>query len=147
MLVPYFLELEDLILVLKEQECEPLGCARSIHSVAKSLKSTGQLSHVTKISHNLKTHQKLTSYVVAFLAKTYLSQVKEEDLLVPAQVFGSSSLDLLAICSLDGLSWKTCQDSKRRVLGEFLEKWPRSGMTRSGIAYQRQPLVPLTREI
>ena len=39
-------------------------------------------------------------------------------------------------------SWKTWQ---RSLLGdwiEFSESWPRSGMTRNGIAYRLRPLVP-----
>lgn len=32
-------------------------------------------------------------------------------------------------------------------LEEFSETWPRSGMMRSGIVYQLQPLAPLTAEI
>jgi hypothetical protein len=34
-----------------------------------------------------------------------------------------------------------------RGMGTVLETWPRSGMTRSGIAYQRAPLVPRTHVI
>ncbi len=41
-------------------------------------------------------------------------------------------------------TWQRCLDGE---WAEFSETWPRAGMTRNGIAYQRQPLVPLTSAI
>ena len=41
-------------------------------------------------------------------------------------------------------SWRTSQVCFTGELETFSEAWPRAGMTRSGIAFQRQPLVPLT---
>jgi len=55
--------------------------------------------------------------------------------------FGESSIDSLATYDLDTSSWKTSQLCLFEGLGESLEIWPPSGMTRSGIAYLRQPLV------
>ena len=40
--------------------------------------------------------------------------------------------------------WRTWQRCLGGEWAEFLETWPRAGMTRNGIAYQRQPLVPRT---
>lgn len=42
-------------------------------------------------------------------------------------------------------SWRTSQFSLLGGLDEFSGTWPRSGMTRSGIAFQLQPLAPLTK--
>jgi len=44
-------------------------------------------------------------------------------------------------------SWKTPQHSLRGGLEQFSETWPRSGMTRSGIAFALPPLAHLTDEI
>ncbi|KKN66929.1 hypothetical protein LCGC14_0467040 [marine sediment metagenome] len=40
------------------------------------------------------------------------------------------------------LSWRTSQLCLDGGWAEFSETWPRAGMTRNGIAYQRPPLVP-----
>ena len=42
-------------------------------------------------------------------------------------------------------SWRTPQCSLLEGLDVFSETWPRSGMTRSGIAFQLPPSAPLTR--
>lgn len=42
--------------------------------------------------------------------------------------------------------WKTFQRSLVEDLERYSETWPRSGMTRSGIAYQLPTLAPLTEE-
>lgn len=45
-------------------------------------------------------------------------------------------------------SWRTYQISLLTgTLGEYSATWPRAGSMRSGIAFQRQPLAPLTRGI
>ena len=44
----------------------------------------------------------------------------------------------------DSSSWKTYQLCLDGELGAYSETWPRAGMTRNGIAYQRRPLAPLT---
>ncbi len=41
-------------------------------------------------------------------------------------------------------SWKTYQLCLQGGLASFSEGWPRAGMTRSGIAYPRQPSAPRT---
>ena len=38
-------------------------------------------------------------------------------------------------------TWQLCLDGG---WAEFLETWPRAGMTRNGIAYRRQPLAPIS---
>jgi hypothetical protein len=60
---------------------------------------------------------------------------------------GPNSLDSLASYDRATQSWRTSQHSLFGGLDEFSETWPRSGMTRSGTAYQLQPLAPPTGEI
>ena len=64
---------------------------------------------------------------------------------------GPSSPVSFACLNPDGSWRKTCQGFSQVTLDgsleRFSETWPRAGMTRSGIAYQRQPSVPLTVEI
>ena len=61
---------------------------------------------------------------------------------------GPSSPDSFASLDPDGSWRKTCQGYSQVTLDgsleRFSETWPRAGMTRSGTAYQRVPLAPLT---
>ena len=61
---------------------------------------------------------------------------------------GPSSADSFASLNPDGSWRKTCQGYSQAMLDGSLETfsgtWPRAGMTRSGTAFLRQPLVPLT---
>jgi len=64
---------------------------------------------------------------------------------------GVKSPVLLASYNPDTQSWKTSQTSLVATgddgLDEYLETWPRSGMTRNGIAYQLPRLARTTTEI
>lgn len=82
-------------------------------------------------------------------AKTFLWRAVSSGLKLKEAAYGRRSFDLLAIFDPLSSSWKTSQTSlldpaTGPVLGsaEFSETWPRSGMTRSGIAY-RLPLSAL----
>jgi hypothetical protein len=59
---------------------------------------------------------------------------------------GRSSIEPFAIYDPDSSSWRTSQTSLLSETGQpsetFSGTWPRAGMTRSGIAFQRRPLVP-----
>lgn len=79
--------------------------------------------------------------------RIFRSQGAERDLLASAADYGSSSPVLLARFNPDTLSWKTSQLCLVEGLETFSEPWPRSGMMRSGTAYQLAPLAPLTDEI
>lgn len=72
--------------------------------------------------------------------------LKQNDL-----VSGRSSPDLLAKYDRTTQSWKTCQtyltDTGELGWQTYSGAWPRSGMTRNGIAYQLAPLMPNTTEI
>lgn len=77
-------------------------------------------------------------------AKTFRSLEKALDLPVSAAGYGESMPALLARYDHLTSSWKTSQLCLDGELAEFSETWPRSGMMRSGIAYQLPPLAPLT---
>ena len=87
-----------------------------------------------------------TFSAVAFrsCAKTSQSPAREQESKEAARVFGPSTHDSLASFDPDTSSWRTSQLSLLGGLDEFSGTWPRSGMTRSGTAFQRAPLAPLT---
>jgi hypothetical protein len=86
-----------------------------------------------------------------FHAKTSQQQESRRELMASEVDSGASLPVLLASYNPDTQSWKTSQTSLVATaddgLDEFLETWPRSGMTRSGIAYQLPRLAPTTTEI
>ena len=59
---------------------------------------------------------------------------------------GLSSDGLLAYYDPEQSCWRMCQGSLLEGWETSLGTWPRSGTTRSGIAYQRPPSAPLTDE-
>lgn len=67
------------------------------------------------------------------------------------EIFGKKCLGSFAKLDRDGSWLKTyqgcCQYLMDGSLEKWLETWPRSGFVWSGIAYQLQPLVPITKEI
>ena len=88
----------------------------------------------------------LTQSVEDFPAKT--SAVQEKALVLKANVaaYGLNTPELLASYDHDTSSWRTSQHCLVEGLTVFSGRWPRSGMMQNGIAYQLQPLVPLTDE-
>lgn len=62
----------------------------------------------------------------------------------PAADYGQSTPVLLAKYDPNSSSWRTSQLCLEGGLTAFSETWPRSGMMRSGTAYQLPPLVRLT---
>lgn len=77
-------------------------------------------------------------------ARTSASQAREPGWLGNVPAFGGGSPVPFASFDPDSLSWKTLQLSLLEDSETFSQTWPRAGMTQSGIAYQRQPSVPLT---
>ena len=63
-----------------------------------------------------------------------------------ALVSGANMPVWLASYDLNTSSWRTSQLCLVEGLQRFSETWPRSGLMRSGIAYQLPPLVRLTEE-
>ena len=92
---------------------------------------------------SLKT---LTSSAADFPVRTSASPERVLVLQAREAAYGSSSLDSLASFDPATQSWRTSQLSVLGGLEPYSETWPRSGMTRNGIAYQLPTLVPLTVE-
>jgi hypothetical protein len=79
-----------------------------------------------------------------FPVRTFRSPEKALEWLESAAAYGPSIPVLLASYDPATSSWKTSQHCLVEGLQTFSETWPRSGMMRSGTAYQLPPLVPLT---
>ena len=82
----------------------------------------------------------------AFPAKTFHSLEKVPDLPAAVQDSSGASYEPLAWWDGQDCCWRTWQHCLIEGWGRFLGPWPRSGMTRNGIAFRRLPLVPLTLE-
>ena len=84
-------------------------------------------------------------------ARTLAPQDDKPELKASEVGCGVKSPVLLASYNPDTQSWKTSQTSLVATgddgLDEYLETWPRSGMTRNGIAYQLPRLARTTTEI
>ena len=77
-------------------------------------------------------------------AKTSAERGTEPASTASAVDCGANMHGSFARFDLNGSSWKTSETYLFEGLDAFSETWPRSGTMRSGIAYQRQPLAPLT---
>lgn len=82
----------------------------------------------------------LMSYLAASRARTSASQAKALASKVNAADCGRRWPGLLARYDRDSCSWKTVQPSLLGDSDEFLETWPRYGMTRNGVSYLRPTL-------
>ena len=71
-------------------------------------------------------------------AKTYHSPEKGRELRESDHLSGESLPGLLARYDPDTSSWKTSQRCAIEAWESFCQIWPRAGMMRSGIAYQRR---------
>lgn len=137
----------------KELECEPSRSARASRSVVASSEGIGRTSPVTRMLEpslpTVSPQMELLpmSFVAASHVRTSVLRERVPDLTEIGAGSGSSTPELLANFDHASSSWRT---SQRCLIGgweTFSEPWPRSGTMRSGIAYQRQPLVPYTPEI
>lgn len=79
-----------------------------------------------------------------FPARTLVARDAKPGLRALAQACGVSTPELLAKYDPATSSWKTSQLCLGGDLAEFSETWPRSGMTRNGIAYRLPPLALTT---
>lgn len=84
------------------------------------------------------------SFAEGFPVRTSPSPASKRALMGTAAAYGQSSPVSLASYDPATQSWRTCQACFLTGWAEFSETWPRSGMMRSGTAYQLQPLVRLT---
>jgi hypothetical protein len=80
-------------------------------------------------------------------ARTSASPASESVSTVNVRGSGVTFPGWFARCDPGMSSWRTSQRCLEGDWAEFLETWPRAGMTRNGIAYRRVPLVPITSEI
>lgn len=78
------------------------------------------------------------------LVRTSATLVDKRDWTGSAAGYGRNTPDLLASWDRHSSSWRTSQHFLGEGLTEFSETWPRSGLMRSGIAYQLPPLAPRT---
>jgi hypothetical protein len=137
---------------LNAPECEQSPSAKSSHSAEKSLQSTGPTSSNTQTLERLP-QSSLQQMVFASMssavdspAKTLALPEKAQGLRVNAPGYGESTPELLAKYDPSLSLWKTSQLCLEGGLETFSETWPRSGMTRSGIAYRLPTLAHLTVE-
>lgn len=139
-------ELEASISGLNEPGCEPHGSVNRTSSANGSSQNTGRESPVTQTSLNFVDlpSSPSMSCAVVFPARISVSPAAGRDLGESVRVFGRSTPVLLASFDPDGLLWRTSQLCLDGALEPFSGTWPRSGMTRSGIAYRLQPSAPLT---
>jgi len=89
----------------------------------------------------------LMSYLEDFRAKTLVPQEREQELTESDPGCGHIWQELLARYDPATSLWKTPQFSLLGDYTEFSETWPRWGLMRDGVSYQRQTLVRPTSEI
>ena len=123
--------------------------SRSTPTRSESSNATGPTCHDSGTSGTSKrtTSQRLNCGPEGFLARTSVSLDDVPAFLAHRAAFGLNSLDWFARFNQDSSSWKT-----RQAL--LCEDWipssvifPLWGMTRSGIASQLPPSVPITYEL
>src|SRR3990167_11408856 len=138
---------------LNGQECAPSRSAKSNHTAEPSSQSTGPMSPAMTTcapspqTGSMQTEFPWTSSAEASPARTSAPLDRAKALTARAADYGRSTPVSFANYDRAASSWKTLTTSFIEGLGVFSETWPRSGMTRNGIAYQLPPLVPLTVEI
>ena len=134
-----------------EPGCGPSPSVRLSRIAALSSRSIGQASPATPTCESSpptasgQTAFPWMSSVVASPAKTSPLLARALGLREAARAYGRSTPDLLASFDPATSSWRTSQHCLVEGLTVFSETWPRSGSMRNGTAYQRQPLVPLTK--
>jgi hypothetical protein len=79
-----------------------------------------------------------------FPVKTYHTLEKVPDLPEAVRLPSGASFEPFAWWDSQSSCWRTWQRCLVEEWEQFSGPWPRSGMTRNGIAYRRAPLVPLT---
>lgn len=129
-----------------EQECAACGSARSTRSASEFLRNIGLTCFACGISGSSEQEISRLSMcsAVGSPVRTSASPAKEPASTERARVFGQSTPVSLANFVPDTCLWRTWQLSLLGGWESFSGTWPRSGMTRSGTAYQLQPLAPLT---
>ena len=93
---------------------------------------------------NLATSNPWTWLRAVFPAKTFHSLEKVPGLPENVQASSGISFEPFAWWDSQHYCWRTWQRCLVEEWALWSGRWPRSGMTRNGIAYQRAPLVPHT---
>jgi hypothetical protein len=86
------------------------------------------------------------SSAAASPVRTSALRARARELKASAAAYGQSTPELLASYDPATSSWRTSQRCLVEGWTVFSETWPRSGLMRSGTAYQLPPLVRLTDE-
>src|ERR1035437_2853109 len=97
-----------------------------------------------KLEHT--TSNQLTLFAEDSPARTLATPENAKGLTEKGLDYGENSIESFAKYDHDSSSWKTSQLCFTGELSEFLENWPRAGMTRNGIVCPLQPSAPLTNE-
>jgi hypothetical protein len=131
------------------QACELPPSARSNQPVALDSQSDGRACQSTETSaSSLCPVDSLTSSAGASPVRTSVPRpMTLRELMASDPGYGATSPVSLAKYDPASRSWRTSPHSGSADSGEFSETWPRSGMTRNGIAYRLPSLVPLIRGI
>ena len=108
---------------------------------------SGETSKPSTAMPSSENMDEQTLFPVAFLAKTSRSPAEVSASVANARGFGKKCSESFAKYDPDTSLWRTSQLCFQGGLESFSETWPRSGMTRSGIAYRLPPSAPLTGEI
>jgi hypothetical protein len=144
---------EDSALALSEPGCEPSRSARLIRSAGRSSQSIGPASppmttcEALPLTDSPQMALPLMSSVEASPARISAWPETAQALPESEADYGESTLGLLGKYDPVSSSWRTYQLCLVEGLETFSGTWPRSGIMLNGIAYQLQPLAPLTDEI
>ena len=120
-------------------------CEPAILTVRRSSQGTGPESLASMTSETSPSHTQ-TCGVPDSLARTSLRPAAASGYAANVAAYGRPSVASLGSYDLATRSWRTFQRCFIEDWERYSETWPRSGMTRSGTAYQLPPLVPLTEE-
>ena len=123
-------------------ECEPLHSASVTNFAGLSLADTGQASHANQTSQRLALSVAWQTWLRRVSpAKTFHSQERVPDCPASVPVSGGKYAEPFAWYDRASRSWRTWQLCLDGEWERYSEDWPRSGMTRNGIAYRLPPLV------
>mgnify|MGYP001466668831 CR=1 FL=1 len=145
-----FLESAASLSALNELECELSRSVKLTRSPGESLPSIGPPSPAMTTSEPLRQTDWLPmespsmSSAEGSPARTSALQAEGQGFPASGRDSGASTPAWLASYAPDSSSWKTSQHCLLEGLATFSGTWPRSGMTRSGTAYQLPTLALAT---
>src|SRR6266550_2392965 len=133
-----FLESEDLTLALNALESELCGRLRLTPTVAECWKSVFLTPSATAMCEQPEStiSNGLTSSAADSPARIFPTPASERESTESAAGFGASTRASFANYDRATSSWRTSQLCLDGELSVFSETWPKSGMTRSGKAYE-----------